>query len=290
MDPITWMIVGVLAWVVTAPDPYTASVRSGAAGAIGSGARAAAQSIRSDVQSGADGRSKAHAARVDRWKAKATDSWKARAALKADQLFGRGGLVESVGRRIGAHGQAAIQAGRVGWESSRTQGRRGLPEPIRSRLAPLASEVADRLRRAHQPSPVAPANQSSSAPSGGKKEAVVASQQKLAELTNTDALRAEVKTLGKDVEAASLAVLVLEKWTGALPERYAAADFGTKGIGTAVQAAGEASTGLAQARAAVIHLNEVLAQMRKAIEAADQIGQVAAEQDAKGDVKGYQPA
>ena len=112
----------------------------------------------------------------------------------------------------------------------------------------------------------------------------------VAELVNTEALRAEIKTLDGDIEAASLAVLVLEKWAGALPERYAAADFGTKPIAGSVQAAGESAKALAAARASVIALGEVLAQMRKALDAADQIGQVAAEQDAKGDVKGFQAA
>jgi hypothetical protein len=149
MDPISLAVLAAIGlWILAAPDQSTASIRSGAAAAIGSGARAAVQSIRADVRSAANKRSTAHQDRVDRWKADAADSRSARLKLTLDRVFGRGGVVESAGRRIGAHGRAAAQAARVGWQSGRARGRKGIPDSLRRRLAPAVASARSAARTA----------------------------------------------------------------------------------------------------------------------------------------------
>lgn len=149
MDPTTLALLAAIGiYILVAPDPITASTRSGAAAAIGSGARAAAQSIGTDMRSAAERRSGAHKDRVDGWKAKAAGSRSARLMLRLDRVFGRGGAVESAGRRIGAHGRAAVQAGRVGWEAGRESGRTGLPGWLSRRVTPALRSGADAGRTA----------------------------------------------------------------------------------------------------------------------------------------------
>lgn len=297
MEPITWVLLAAAAWVVAAPDPVTASTRSGIGSAIGSAGRAAGRSIGSDMRSAAAKRSAAHKARLDRWAGRG--DLMGRSLIRLDRVFGRGGAVDSAGRRVGEHGRVAWAAGREAWATGRLEGRRGLPAPIRRRLAPHAPKFtrfrdAVVVALALDEKPATPlAAQSSSASGGGKKEAPVApngSKQKWAEITGTPTLRGEAKELDGEIASAEQHLKVLNGWLDSIQERYATADIGTKPIGTAIQAAYAARKGIEDGLTSLTALAEGLAQLRKALDAADGIGEVAAQQDAKGDVKGYQAA
>jgi hypothetical protein len=153
MDPISLAVITVIGlWVLAAPDATTASIRSGAAAAIGSGARAAKQSIRADMAARSATRSARHKARLDRWAGKAIGPdgnpipapRSGPLLIKLDRIFGQGGAIESAGRRIGAHLAAAKQAAAIGWQDGKQQGRRGLPKPIRRPLDQAG--VSDRIK------------------------------------------------------------------------------------------------------------------------------------------------
>lgn len=147
IDPISVaVLIGVGLWILAAPDPITASFRSGAASAIGSGAYAARQSVRAEMAISAKRRSDQHRARLDRWRNSGTRSDRIKLAL--DRFFGRGGVVESGGRRIGTHLEAAWVSGRAGWRSGKQRGRRGLPDRLHRRVAPIASRIRSRARHA----------------------------------------------------------------------------------------------------------------------------------------------
>jgi hypothetical protein len=149
-DPISIAIlIGIGLWILAAPDPITASTRSGAAQSIGSGARAARQSIAADMRTRSKTRLKKHQDRLDRWAGKKIGSdgepipapRSGRMLLKLDRVFGRGGAVESAGRRAGAHLKAAGQAAAVGWRDGKQQGTRGLPKPAKSGVAWVREQI-----------------------------------------------------------------------------------------------------------------------------------------------------
>lgn len=150
VDPISIaLLAGIGLWILTAPDPITAATRSGAARAIGSGARAARQSIAQDMRARSKRRLKKHQDRIDRWSGKAVDHdgnpipapRSGRLLLALDRAFGRGGAIESAGKRAGAHLRAAGQAAKVGWQDGRRDGRRGLPAPARSGIAWIRQQI-----------------------------------------------------------------------------------------------------------------------------------------------------
>jgi len=283
-----WVLAAAVAWFLTAPDPVTASVRAGAGGALASGARAAGRSIGADMKAASARRTAKHQARLARWAGRGDRTGRALVAL--DRVFGRGGVVEAAGKRAATHGRVALEAGRVGWQESRTRGRRGLPAPIRERMA---GRLPGSSKARGNAGPASDQTKTSPASSGGKKEAAVTPQngkKNWPEITGTPTLRGEAKELSGEIAGAEQHLKVINGWLDSIEVRYAAAAVGTKHVGIAIQGATATRKGAEEGMKALTALGESLAQLRKALDAADLIGDVAAEQDAKGDVKGFQAA
>jgi hypothetical protein len=127
-------------YLLVAPDVRTASLRSAAGSAIGSGARAGSGSVGSDFKAWQSGR-------TGRANQKATDrrSGMGSRSSRVDAWLAKDGPVaswfQSVGQSIAGAARSTRSAARSGWQSGRRSGQVGLPSPVRRGVARLRGKT-----------------------------------------------------------------------------------------------------------------------------------------------------
>ena len=291
VDPLTLGILFLVAsYVTAAPDRRTAAVRAGSAGAIGAATRSAGRSIGSDWTRFGAARQSRNAAKQA---ARREKYGPIRKGLEA--AFGEGGAVESAGRSVGTGIRAGAASARDGWRQGKEGAHTGLPKLKRpTRAAGAGPDVTtDPATPTSPPGPDAPdagpQTTGPDSPAGNTGGDNVASNS-APELTNTAVLRAEIKGVTQDIEAASAHVKALTVWTGALPERYAAADWGTKNLTIAVHAAGETHSGLKVALKALDELRAANELLIRALNEADGLGEHIETVKAEGKTEGFKAA